>query len=247
MNGVRSATSKGFVPWLKRSKFDVVCLQEIRADVSQIPEDYKSFPYQYWNPATSKKGYSGVGIISKTKPKKISTQFPNKIVMDEGRFIEAQYEGFCAISFYMPNGTGSEERYQIKLQVMVDLFIYLKKKTENGEPFVFCSDVNIAHQEIDLKNWKANQKRSGFLPEERNWITKLIKKLKIVDAFRSLYPEKEVYTWWSQRGQAREKNVGWRIDYHFVSSNLEKKLKEYKVYKTKFFSDHAPIILDLKN
>jgi len=246
MNGVRSATSKGFVPWLKRSKFDVICLQEIRADLEQIPKEYEGFSYQYWNPATSKKGYSGVAILSKTEPKKVTTKFPNKVVESEGRFIEAEFEDFSVISFYMPNGTASDERYQIKLQVMDDLFKYLKKKTKKNQPFIFCSDVNIAHQEIDLKNWRANQKRSGFLQEERDWITKLVGELNVVDAFRSLYPKKQVYTWWSQRGNARENNVGWRIDYHLLSGSLKNRLKEYKVYRSKFFSDHAPAILDLK-
>ena len=243
LNGIRAATRKGLLPWLKRVKFDVACFQEIRADLSQIPEEFSHYQNCYWCPASSKRGYSGVGIITKFTPEKVTTEFPNETVNAEGRFMEISYQEVDYISFYMPNGSSNEQRLEIKYHVMDAVFSYLKNKVKSKRKFVFSTDLNIAHQEIDLKNWRANQKRSGFLPEEREWLTKLLVKTKTIDSFRYLYPKKIRYTWWSQRGNARANNVGWRIDYQFVSPLLAGDLKESKVYDGQHFSDHAPIAL----
>jgi len=193
-----------------------------------------------------KKGYSGVGLYTRTPAEKMIEGLGITEFDAEGRYIEAQYPGIAIISLYQPSGSSSEERQQVKFRFMDQFFPHLEKLMKSGREIIICGDWNIAHREIDLKYWKSNQKNSGFLPEERAWMTRLFDELGWVDVYRSLYPEHtgEAYTWWSNRGQAWAKNVGWRIDYQIATPGIAAKAKSAFVYKNQRFSDHAPLIID---
>lgn len=244
LNGIRASVKKGLVPWLKERDLDFICLQEVRAQKVQIPKEIDSLGYySYWSFAT-KPGYSGVAILSKEKPIEVNIHSDFNLMDDEGRFVEAEYNDFILVSLYLPSGTSGDARQEIKYKSLDYFFEYLKNKLQSIKPVMICGDFNIAHQNIDIKNWKGNKKNSGFLPEERAWIGKVIEDLGYVDTFRQLNPEEECYTWWSNRGKARENNVGWRIDYHFVSSDLKNKIKKCWVESTPKLSDHAPQILE---
>ncbi len=246
LNGVRSADRKGFPAWLTRRKYDVLCFQEIRAKLEQVPESFnlKGY-YSYWNPA-EKPGYSGVAILSKQEPDKVTTKMGHPAMDHEGRYIQLDFGDLSVISIYLPSGTSGDVRQEVKYSCLDALEKKLKQFSKSGRKFIVCGDFNIAHTEMDIKNWKSNQKNSGFLPEERAWVDKVTQKLGWIDAFRERYPEKVEYTWWSNRGRARENNVGWRIDYHLLSPNLAGKTKNVTITREPLFSDHAPFVLDLE-
>ncbi len=247
LNGIRSAANKGFLTWLKNAKPDVVCIQETKAQQHQLssgehfPEDY----HCYFQDA-EKKGYSGVAIFSKTKPDKISLGLGEGFEdMDaEGRFIQVDFGKLSIISLYLPSGSAKEERQTIKYSFMQRFEERMKKMRRQKREYIICGDWNIVHKEIDIKNWKSNQKNSGCLPEERAWLDKVFGPMGFVDGFRVVNKEAHQYTWWSNRGQSWTNNVGWRIDYHVVTPGLKNKIKNASIYKEERFSDHAPLILN---
>ena len=247
VNGIRSAHKKGFFEWYRKQKSDVLCLQELKAHEDQI--DINSMLpkkiYSYFKCA-EKKGYSGVSIHSKVKPDKIIYEYGDKEFDNEGRYIEAQFGKLSIISLYAPSGSSGDERQEAKFRFLKSFRKHLLKILKSKRKYIICGDWNIAHKEIDLKNWKSNKKNSGFLPEEREWLDNLFQDEKYIDAFRVLNNKTDQYTWWSNRGNARENNVGWRIDYQIVSGNLKNKIKNESIYKNKLFSDHAPLIMSYK-
>ena len=245
LNGVRSATNKNFWPWLAQQDADVVCLQEIRANVEQFPKEALTLKgYKYFIKSAVRPGYSGVAIYTRHTPKNVIDKmgFPE---MDlEGRYLEIELANANIISAYFPSGSSGEDRQAKKYEFLDHFLKILSKIKKNKKPYIICGDWNIAHKAIDLKNWKSNQKNSGFLPEERAWMDKIVDGLGYIDAFRVVNPAAEQYTWWSNRGRAREKNVGWRIDYQICSPNLAKKIKSAEIYTKEFFSDHAPLCIE---
>ena len=247
LNGIRAASRKGFFEWLQKEQPDYICLQELKAhEIDLTSEMMKPKGYFGYFSFAQKKGYSGVGIYSKTKPEKVISNSGIKLLDEEGRFIQVSTKTLDLISLYLPSGSSGDERQQYKFKVMEHFYKFLSAKIKTEKAVLICGDFNIAHHEIDLKNYKGNRKNSGFLPEEREWMTNILSKLGWVDVYRSLYPEKgdEGYTWWSNRGQAWAKNVGWRIDYHLANLKFYEKATRGNVFKAERFSDHAPLIID---
>ena len=245
-NGIRAAERKGFFDWLAGTDADVVCIQETKAQEHQLghpvfcPEGYHCF----YNDA-QKKGYSGTALYSKKKPQKLVTRLGFDVCDTEGRWLQADFDNISVVSLYMPSGSSGEERQQRKYEFMDHLLPQLQAmQRKRKRDYIICADWNICHREIDLKNWRANRKNSGFLPEERQWMDDLLNKYGFTDSFRELYPDKEQYTWWSNRGQAYARDVGWRLDYMLVTGGLKGKAREASVYKGEKFSDHAPLIID---
>lgn len=245
LNGIRSAGRKGFFDWLRRQKADVVCLQELKAQTEQILDKLYWPPSFncYYHPA-EKKGYSGVGIYCRKEPDEVIEGIGWEDFDREGRWIEARYGKLSLVSLYLPSGSSSEERQAVKMDVLGRLLPYLVEQKKAGREFIVSGDWNIAHTNLDIKNWRGNQKNSGFLPEERAWLDQLYGPAGFVDAFREVDQRDEQYTWWSNRGQAWAKNVGWRIDYQVVTPQIAKTVRAARVYKAKRFSDHAPLIMD---
>ncbi len=248
-NGIRAAARKGFFDWLTVVDADVICIQETKAQVHQLTDDvfHPKGYHNYFFDAV-KKGYSGTAIYSKEKPKKVIYGVDVSDKWDEfnneGRVIEAQFDKLSVLSVYLPSGSSKEERQLAKFRFM-DLFMdLLKDFKRKRRDFIICGDWNIVHTEQDIKNWKSNQKNSGCLPVEREWLTTLFDEVGYVDAFRELDQEPETYTWWSNRGQAYNNNVGWRLDYQVLSPKLKGKVIRTEVYKEQKFSDHAPFIVD---
>tara|TARA_B100000809_G_scaffold160135_1_gene157509 strand:+ start:473 stop:1249 length:777 start_codon:yes stop_codon:yes gene_type:complete len=245
VNGIRAAHRKNFFIWLQKQDADIVCVQETKAQVEQLTEEIikpKGY-YSYFNDAL-KKGYSGVAIYSRIEPDKIIDKIGWREADDEGRYLQANFGKLSIVSLYLPSGSSSEERQIIKFDFLDRFISILKKMRRQKREYIICGDWNIAHKKIDIKNWKGNQKNSGFLPEERSWLDNLFNKLGMVDSFRVVNQEAEQYTWWSNRGQAWAKNVGWRIDYQIVTPGLKDKIKTASIYKDERFSDHAPLIID---
>jgi len=245
LNGIRAATRKGWHDWLAGQQADVVCVQELKAQLADIEEslhcidDMNGHFY-----AAQKKGYSGVGIYSRRKPISIKRGFGAKEFDDEGRYIEADFGRYAVISLYVPSGSSSPERLESKFRFMEVFMKHLKKLKKAGKEVIICGDWNTAHKEIDLKNFKSNKKNSGFLPEEREWMTQVFDKVGYVDVFRTLDERAEQYTWWSNRGQSWAKNVGWRLDYQIATPDIASKAKSTSIYTDERFSDHAPLIID---
>lgn len=245
VNGIRASERKGFFPWLKKQNADVICIQETKAQTEQLkaeafwPENYHCFYHD-----AEKKGYSGVAIYCKQKPTSLTKGLGWQDIDCEGRFIEAQFNDLSIISLYLPSGSSGEERQVFKFSFLDRFMPYLRELEKNNRNYVICGDWNIAHKEIDLKNWKGNKKNSGFLPEERAWMDQLFNEQQWFDAFRLINQQEEQYTWWSNRGQAWAKNVGWRIDYQIISAGLKNKVQSTSIYKDERFSDHAPLIMD---
>ena len=245
VNGIRAAHRKNFFTWLQKQDADIVCIQETKAQVDQLNDEIikpKGY-FSYFNSAV-KKGYSGVAIYSQIEPEKIIGKIGWKDADIEGRFIQANFGKLSVISLYLPSGSSSEERQAIKFDFLERFTPVLKKMRRQKREYIICGDWNIAHKKIDIKNWKGNQKNSGFLPEEREWMSSLFDDIGMVDAFRVVNQQEEQYTWWSNRGQAWAKNVGWRIDYQVVTPGLKNKIKGASIYKDERFSDHAPLIID---
>lgn len=245
VNGIRSATQKAFWPWIMEAKPDIICLQEIRAREEQFPpEALRIEGYHTFIQPALRPGYSGVAIYSRAKPLTITSSVGHELIDDEGRYLQIDFKDLSVLSVYFPSGSSGPDR-QAQKYIFLEAFIEkLKQFRESGRSYIVCGDWNIAHKEIDIKNWKANQKNSGFLPEERAWMDQVLDQLGYVDAFRVSNNEAEQYTWWSNRGAARAKNVGWRIDYQVVTPCLRDKVRSVEIYKERFFSDHAPLIVD---
>ncbi len=244
-NGIRSAERKGFFTWLPRQNADVVCIQETKAQFSQLeaavfcPQGYQCFYHD-----AEKKGYSGVALYCKKAPDRVVCGIGWPDFDAEGRFIEAYFGNLSVISLYLPSGSSGEQRQAIKFQAMARLMPYLKQRAQEGRDLIIAGDWNIAHKEIDLKNWRSNQKNSGFLPEERAWMDALLADGQWLDAFRIVNQAADQYTWWSNRGQAWAKNVGWRIDYQLITASLKVTVNAAYLYKDARFSDHAPLLMD---
>lgn len=249
LNGIRSAAKKGFFEWMKKENPDVVCVQELKAQAADMTPDFLN-PHGYHGHFhyAEKKGYSGTGIYSKKAPDAVITGFGSEEFDAEGRYVRCDFGKLSVISVYCPSGSSSPERQEAKFRFMELFYPHLQSLIAEGREIVICGDWNIAHKEIDLKNWKSNQKNSGFLPEERAWMTRLFEEQGWLDVYRHLHPETtgEAYTWWSNRGQAWANNVGWRIDYHVATSDIGKKAHTASIYKDERFSDHAPLIITYK-
>ena len=247
LNGIRSATNKGFFAWLQSVQADVVCLQELKAQAADMTAEMLSpAGYHGYFHYAEKKGYSGVGIYCKQKPDDVIEGTGIADIDREGRYLECRFGNLSVVSLYLPSGSSGEERQTFKFSVMARMLAYLEALAGSGRDVVICGDWNIAHQEIDLKNYKGNRKNSGFLPEERIWLSDLFDRVGWVDVYRLLHPDTTdaCYTWWSNRGAAYEKNVGWRIDYQIATPNMAKKSLQSTIYKQERFSDHAPLIID---
>lgn len=245
-NGIRSAAKKGFYDWLLKQNPDVLCLQETKAQEHQLGEQlFRPAGYGIWfNDARTKKGYSGVAIYSRREPDEVRTGLGWAPFDDEGRYIEARYGNLSVVSLYVPSGSSGEERQKFKFEVMEWITSIFQSWMKSGRDYVICGDWNIVHTRNDIKNWTSNQKNSGCLPEERAWLDRLFKDLGWVDSFRVLKPDAVEYTWWSNRGQARANNVGWRIDYQIVTPSLRDKMTGCSIFREQQFSDHAPYIVD---
>lgn len=244
-NGIRAAARKGFYSWLARQKADVVCLQETKAQVHQLEDPmFRPRNFHCFYEDAEKKGYSGVAIYTRKEPDELIRGYGSDEFDREGRYIEARFGKLSVVSLYAPSGSSSEERQQAKFRFLDEFGAHLDGLRASGRDYVICGDWNIAHQQIDLKNWRSNQKNSGFLPAERAWMDQLFGAREYNDAFREVDPRPDQYTWWSNRGRARENNVGWRIDYHVTSVGLKGAADKARIYKDKWFSDHAPLIMD---
>ncbi len=244
-NGIRSAERKGFFNWLPEQQADLVCIQETKAQNHQLeaPVFHPDGYHCYYHDA-EKKGYSGVAIYSRIKPDQIIYRLDWPEFDREGRYIEAQFPKFSVVSVYLPSGTSGPERQAVKYKVLDYFWEVMQAQAKSGRSYLICGDVNIAHKNIDLKNWRSNQKNSGFLPEERAWLDKVFESGDWFDGFRLVNDQPDQYTWWSNRGQAWANNVGWRIDYQIVSKNLADKARQASIYRAQKFSDHAPLIMD---
>lgn len=250
LNGIRSATSKGLPVWLEQATPDCLCVQEIKAQADQLADGFEELAgLRGYFHCAEKKGYAGVGMYSKAEPSAVRAGIGEAEFDAEGRYLELQFDTLSAkrsiISCYFPSGSSGEIRQQAKFRFLGLIYPHLQRLKGERE-FVLCGDVNIAHKEIDLKNWKSNQKNSGFLPEERAWMTKLLIDGDLVDVYRQLHPTTTdaSYTWWSNRGQAYAKNVGWRLDYHLATQELARGALSVEIYKAQKFSDHAPVTVE---
>jgi len=251
LNGVRSAASKGFFDWLDQQQADAVGVQELKAQADVVEAKFRSCDklaghFHY----AEKKGYSGVGLYTKEEPSDLVTGLGIAEFDSEGRYVEKRFDKpgrkLSLISVYFPSGTSGEERQQVKYRFLAALYPHLQALKAERE-FILVADVNIAHKEIDLKNWRSNQKNSGFLPEERAWLTRLFDRAEgagLVDVFRTLNDKAEQYTWWSNRGAARANNVGWRLDYHLATPGIAALARAEAIYTGQLFSDHAPLTID---
>lgn len=242
-NGLRSAVNKGLADWLITQNADVVCLQEIRIQDHQIPDAIAQLSgyHQYYFPA-EKKGYSGVAILSKYPALSLQQGLGWPCADLEGRYLAIDIGPVTIASCYLPSGSSSPERQAHKFEFMAKLSPVLAKILSGGQPHILCGDWNIAHTKIDIKNWQSNQKNSGFLPEERQWLSDTLQRHALLDAYRYLYPEQIEYSWWSNRANAYANNVGWRIDYQLVSQSLASSLLSLSMPRQPKFSDHAPLI-----
>lgn len=245
LNGIRSAMSKGFIEWLKSSNPDIVCLQETKAQPEQIDISlFKELGYSVYFHSAQKKGYSGVGILTKINPDNITIGCGIKKYDDEGRVIRADYGDISVMSVYMPSGSSGEERQAFKMEWLADFQNYIDTLKKTKKNLIICGDYNICHKSIDIHNPIGNAKSSGFLPEERAWIDGFINS-GFIDSFRHFNQDPHQYSWWSYRANSREKNLGWRIDYNLVSETLKEKLRRAVILAEAKHSDHCPILLEL--
>lgn len=244
-NGIRSAASKGAFAWLRQQGADVICLQETKAHEHQLAgHDVDLDGYHRYFFDAERPGYSGVALYCRAKPDEVVRGFGVPEFDREGRYLEARFGQLAVVSLYLPSGSSGPERQASKFRFLDAFMPHLRKLKRRKQDTILCGDWNIAHREIDLRNWKSNQKNSGFLPEERAWLDELFGPTGFVDAFREVNDQPNEYTWWSNRGQAWAKNVGWRIDYQIVSPGLAGAAKAASIYKAERFSDHAPLTLD---
>jgi exodeoxyribonuclease-3 len=244
-NGIRSAASKGLFPWLAAQAADVICLQETKSQEHQLTGHAVDIPgfHRAFHDAV-RPGYAGTAIYARTRPDEWITGFGTAEFDREGRYLEARFGALSVVSLYLPSGSSGPERQASKFRFLRAFLPYLEKLKRRRRQYILCGDWNIAHRPIDLRNWKSNQKNSGFLPEERAWLDELFGRVGYVDAFREVCTLPDQYTWWSNRGQAWAKNVGWRIDYQIVSPKLAGAARSASIYKDARFSDHAPLVMD---
>ncbi len=250
LNGIRSATSKGLEAWLDQTRPDCMGVQEVKAQAGDVAGRFEELAglRGYFHYA-EKKGYSGVGLYTRHEPSDVRIGYGSSEFDAEGRYVELRFDTpqrkLSLVSCYFPSGSSGEDRQLAKFRFLDEIYPHLQQLKQERE-FILVGDVNIAHQEMDLKNWKGNLKNSGFLPEERAWMTRLLNDGGLVDVYRQLHPDTtgEAYTWWSNRGQAYAKNVGWRIDYHLATPALAQGARAAEVYKAQRFSDHAPLCID---
>ncbi len=249
VNGIRSAGAKGLFRWLPKADADVVCLQEVKAHEADIPDRWRHPDdlHAHFHLAR-KKGYSGTALYAKKRPRRVTTGIGVPEFDDEGRCVSAEFGHVTVVSVYFPSGSAGPHRQESKYRFLDAFFPWLARLRDeaaaSGREAIVCGDVNIAHREIDLRNWRSNQKNSGFLPEERAWLSRVFDELGWVDVFRRVDPRPEQYTWWSNRGQAWKKNVGWRIDYQIATPGIAARAKRAEIYKARRFSDHAPLVID---
>lgn len=248
LNGIRSAARKGFFEWLPQQDADFICVQELKAQANNMtPEMHDPDGWYGYFHYAEKKGYSGVGIFTPHQPDQVIQGIGDAEFDAEGRYVELVFgDKLSVVSVYVPSGSSGELRQEAKYRFMDLFYEHLAKLRQSGREVVLCGDWNIAHKEIDLKNWRSNQKNSGFLPEERAWLTRVLDELNLVDVYRHLYPDTtgEAYTWWSNRGQAWANNTGWRLDYQLATPGLSATATEASIYKNERFSDHAPLLID---
>ena len=250
LNGIRSATTKGVEAWLEQHAPDCICVQEIKAQMPDLQGKFEILAGMKGHfHLAEKKGYSGVGVYTRHEPTAVIVGYGSEEFDAEGRFVELRFDTparkFSVIRCYFPSGSSGPERQEAKFRFLDGFFPVLQRLKAERE-FILCGDVNIAHQQIDLKNWKSNQKNSGFLPEERAWMTRVLTEGGLVDVYRRLQPgaTDAAYTWWSNRGQAYAKNVGWRLDYHLATPAIAETARREAIYKDQKFSDHAPITIE---
>jgi exodeoxyribonuclease-3 len=247
LNGIRSAATKGFFDWMPAQDADFVCVQELKAQAGDMTAPMlEPAPYRGRFHYAQKKGYSGVGIYARREPIEVVEGLGVPGIDAEGRYIELVYDAFSVVSVYLPSGSSGEPRQAAKFEFMAHFFEHLAGLAKQGREVVVCGDLNIAHREIDLKNWKSNQKNSGFLPEERAWMSRVLDELGWVDAYRRVAPDAtaDCYTWWSNRGQAWATNVGWRLDYQIATAGIAGSANKASIHKASRFSDHAPLTID---
>ena len=245
LNGIRSAARKGWLDWIGSQDAHVVCVQEIKAQLDDLDDCMKSLGRARGHfHFAQKKGYSGVGLYASRKPKQVRIGFGSSEFDSEGRYIEADFGTYTVISLYVPSGTTSDERSRSKFIFMEQFKRHLLELKASGREIILCGDWNVAHKEIDLRNWRSNRKNSGFLPEERLWLTEIFDQVGFVDVFRRLDDRAEQYTWWSNRGQAWVNNVGWRLDYQIATPGIAAKARRVEIFKAQRFSDHAALIVD---
>jgi exodeoxyribonuclease-3 len=247
LNGIRSASRRDFFKWMTRQRADVACVQELKAQAADLSDELRgpgSFRGSFHH--AEKKGYSGVGLYSRRAPDRVIEGVGIREIDSEGRYLRADFGALSIVSVYLPSGSAGAHRQRAKFRFMDHFCPHLNKLAAEGREILLCGDWNIAHREIDLKNWRSNRKNSGFLPEERAWLTRVFDELGWMDVYRRLYPDTTgaAYTWWSNRGQAWAKNVGWRIDYHIATPRLAATAQRAAIYKAKRFSDHAPLTID---
>ena len=245
VNGIRSAAKKGLFRWLAAQRADVVCLQEMKAQESDL--DAALHVPKGYSPCyalAEKRGYSGVALYSRRAPDRVIRGFGTHEFDSEGRYLEARFGKLSVISIYLPSGSSGPHRQASKFRFLDAFLPQLKKLARSRRDVILCGDWNIAHKEIDLRNWRSNQKNSGFLPEERAWLGRVFDEVGLVDVFRRLNHKPDQYTWWSNRGQAWAKNVGWRIDYQIATAGVAKTAVKESIYKRRRFSDHAPLTVD---
>jgi exodeoxyribonuclease-3 len=245
VNGIRSAQRKGFLAWLPAQQADIVCLQEIKAQQAQLDDELLApAGYQGYFHEAEKKGYAGVAIYARRPPDAVIKGLGIADIDAEGRYLEVRYGNLSVISVYLPSGSSGPHRQAAKFAFMERFLPVLERLRADGREYILCGDWNIAHKAIDLRNWRSNQKNSGFLPEERAWLDDLFGRVGYVDAFRVVNQEPEQYTWWSNRGQSWARNVGWRIDYQIVTPGIRSRIRAASIYKEVRFSDHAPLTVD---
>ncbi|AJD30956.1 MULTISPECIES: exodeoxyribonuclease III [Clostridium] len=246
VNGLRAVAKKNFLEWIGEENPDILCIQETKLQENQLEDNIKNIDgyYSYFSFA-HKKGYSGVATYTKEEPISVKHGISIERFDSEGRILITEFKDFILLNIYFPNGQRDEERLQYKLDFYAALFNYCDELVEAGKKLVICGDYNTAHNEIDLKNPKANEKASGFLRIERDWLDKIIER-GYTDTFRNMNPDKIKYSWWSYRFKARERNAGWRIDYHFVSNNLLDRVENTEILNEVYGSDHCPVMLELK-
>lgn len=246
-NGIRSAARKGFFDWLSQQHADVICIQETKAQRDQLTDPvFHPAGYHCFYCDAEKKGYSGTALYSRQAPDRVITGLGWDSADTEGRYLQADFGALSVASIYLPSGSSSDAAQQKKFAFLAQYLPVLQQQVNDGRDYILCGDWNIAHKPIDLKNWKSNQKNSGFLPEERAWLDTVFDEVGFVDAFRTVNASPDQYTWWSNRGQARANNVGWRIDYQIVSPRLQARACAANIYTDTWFSDHAPLTMDYR-
>jgi exodeoxyribonuclease III len=245
VNGIRAAINKGLAQWLQSVNADVVCLQEVKAELEQIdPAVFENLGYKIYWYAAEKKGYSGVAILSKTTPNHVQYGSGFDAYDREGRFIRVDYADVSVLCTYFPSGSSGDERQAFKMQFLDDYYSYSMNLISQHPNLIVCGDYNICHKAIDIHNPKSNAKTSGFLPEERNWMEKLMTS-GFHDAFRHVNQEPHQYTWWSLRSGARSRNLGWRIDYHLVTEAIKNRIQRCVILPDAQHSDHCPVLLEI--